>query len=306
MAIFSGAVLIQTSRVIVRDRDLTRSNAALTGANTELSTLNEDLVESNRQLEETRDQLILSEKMASLGNLVAGVAHEVNTPIGAFNSAADTLKRCIERISRAVNSATTAEDVRKDRQYQRAMKVLSETTDTAVVAGKRVTTIVDSLRHFAHLDEAEYQQVDLHASLDSIVTLKAHDLTDRISITKNYGDIPSVTCYASELNQVFMNIFTNAIEAIEGSGGIEIETGCTHDQVVVSFSDTGSGIKPGDLGHIFDPGFTTKGVGVGVGLGLATAYRIIQKHGGRINVASEEGKGSTFSVQIPLVVEGGV
>ncbi len=242
--------------------------------------------------------------MASLGNLVAGVAHEINNPIGAFNSAADTLKRCVERVKEIVNQSGSTEEIRENSQYQRAVQLLNDTTDNAVVAGGRVTRIVESLRNFAHLDEADFQQADLHESLDSLVTLKEHDLGERISVAKSYGVLPLVTCYASELNQVFMNIFSNAVESIEESGEITIRTERRNEEVAISIGDTGSGIPEQDKDRIFDPGFTTKGVGVGVGLGLSTAYRIVQKHGGRIDVESQEGKGSTFVVTVPIVARG--
>jgi signal transduction histidine kinase/ligand-binding sensor domain-containing protein len=300
----SAAVGLQTVRVIRRDRDLRLSNAALTTANTDLETLNQDLTDSNRQLAETRDQLILSEKMASLGNLVAGVAHEVNNPMGAFGSAADTLRRCIDRVGSLIGRASTVDEIRENQQYQRAISLMSDTTDTAVAAGERVTTIVDSLRRFAHLDEAEYQQINLHESLDSIITLKAHDVENRVAINRNYGDIPPVTCYAGELNQALMNVFVNAIESLEGeSGTITFTTSEDNGHVVISVADTGRGIAPEDKGRIFDPGFTTKGVGVGVGLGLSTAFRIIQKHDGRIDVESNAGQGSTFHIRIPKTNE---
>lgn len=289
---FTLAVLVQTTRVVRRDRQLARSNEALTQAN-------EDLTETNRRLEEARDQLVQSEKMASLGHLVAGVAHEVNNPIGAFSSAADTLKRCIERVRSLISDAADVEDVRGDRRYRQAMDLMTQTTDNALVAGERVKTIVDSLRHFAHLDESEYQKVDLREALDSIVTLRAHELAERIVVERSYADIPKVACYASELNQALMNVFVNAIDAIGGEGRIVLSTRTEGDEIVIGISDTGKGIPPDRTDRIFDPGFTTKGVGVGVGLGLATVYRVVEKHRGRIEVDSEVGKGSTFTIYIP-------
>lgn len=224
--------------------------------------------------------------------------------MGAFNSAADTLKRCIERVTEIVDGSRSIDEIRKSRQYQRAVKLLYVITDNAVIAGGRVTRIVESLKKFAHLDEADYQQADLHESLDSIIMLKEHELGDRISIRKSYGDIPLVACYASELNQVFMNVFNNAVESIEDRGEITISTVLADDEVTLSMTDTGKGIPKDNLSRIFDPGFTTKGVGVGVGLGLSTAYRIVQKHGGRIDVNTTEGKGSTFALSIPIRAKG--
>ena len=240
VVLFSIGVTLQTVRVVGRERALHRSNEALQESNSELA-------RSNRELEETRDQLVMSEKMASLGNLVAGVAHEINNPMGAFNSAADTLKRCIERVTEIVDGSRSSDEIRKNRQYQRAVQLLIVITDNAVIAGGRVTRIVESLKKFAHLDEADYQQADLHESLDSIITLKEHELGDRISIRKSYGDIPLVACYASELNQVFMNVFNNAVESIEDRGEITISTVLGKGEVTLSMTDTGKGIPKDNL-----------------------------------------------------------
>ena len=212
------------------------------------------------------------------------------------------LKRCIERVTQIVVQSETGNEIQENVQYQRAVQLMNDTTDNAVVAGSRVTRIVESLKHFAHLDEADYQQTDLHAALDSAVTLREHNLGDRIAVVRPYGDLPLVTCYAAELNQVFMNLFSNAVDSIEREGEITIRTERDGEEVIVSVTDTGEGIPPENLDRIFDPGFTTRGVGVG--LGLSTVYRIVQKHGGRIDVKSRVNEGSTFTIQIPIVAQG--
>ena len=261
----------------------------------------EDLKEILRQLRETQNHLVMQEKMASLGKLVAGVAHEINNPIGAVNSSVDNVDRCIDKILDVLGKGETEEAVKGKGQLAQIVKVLKDNTRNALTAGERIAQVVKSLKAFARLDEAEYQKVDLHEGLDSTLTLQQHELKDRIHVVRTYGEIPEIDCYAGELSQVFMNLLVNAIQAIEGEGTIRIETSADSEYVYVKISDTGKGILPENIDQIFDPGFTTRGSGVGTGLGLSTSYNIVQKHEGEIEVESEVGKGSTFTVRIPMV-----
>ena len=242
----------------------------------------------------------MQEKMASLGNLVAGVAHEFNTPLGALNSAGDVLRRCIARIAGMAWNRPGSETAGGP-DYQKVLRLMERSTQTALKAGGRLSQIVDSMRNFVRLDESDFQQADLHEGLDSILLLREHELGHRITVIRAYGELPAVACYPGELNQVFMNILSNAIEAIEGPGEIRIQTSTEENDVCIAISDTGTGISPEHIDRVFDPGFTAKGVGVGTGLGLATCYRIVQKHKGTIAVSSEVGKGSTFTMRIPIV-----
>jgi signal transduction histidine kinase len=166
-----------------------------------------------------------------------------------------------------------------------------------------MTQIVGNLRKFARLDESEWKSADVREGLDETLALVEHQTKTRIEIKKSYGDVPRVNCYAGPLNQVFMNLIVNAIQAIDGEGSIRIETRLENDEVIVRIADTGAGIRESDIARVFDPGFTTKGVGVGTGLGLSICYRIVQNHGGRLTVSSEEGKGSVFTIAIPLNAE---
>ncbi len=268
---------------------------------TEAKRILEDLGRTNKHLRESQAQLVQSAKMASLGNLVAGVAHEINTPIGAANSAADVSSRCIDRIVDVLDNSETVEAIRENAQFQKALKLLKDNSQVSMAAGERVARIVQSLKNFARLEEADFQEADLHEGLDSTLTLLHHELKNRISVVKEYGEIPLIYCYPNELNQVFINLLGNAIQAIEAQGAIRIETSADQTYVSVKISDTGEGIAPENLGRIFDPGFTTKGVGVGTGLGLSISYNIVQKHNGEIEVESEVGKGSTFTVRVPVV-----
>jgi signal transduction histidine kinase len=157
-----------------------------------------------------------------------------------------------------------------------------------------------SLRKFSRLDEAEIQKADIHEGIDSTLTLVHHELKNKVDVIKEYGDIPPINCYPNQLNQVFMNLIVNAAHAIEGKGHIRIKTFVDRKNLTIEISDTGKGIPPEDLKRIFDPGFTTKGVGVGTGLGLAISYRIVKDHNGKLEVESEVGKGTKLRVVLPI------
>jgi signal transduction histidine kinase len=265
----------------------------------DLDAKNTKLASTVAELRDTQQQLIMREKMASLGELVAGVAHEVNTPVGAIGSSADSAGRCILILDdfvrpRLAGGGTEGERVRK------ALDVLVENNRVITTASHRVAEIVKGLRRFSRLDEAEHQQADLHEGLDSTLALLQHQLKNRIEVVKDYGDIPEIDCYPNQINQVFMNVLVNAAQVIEGQGRITIVTRRDGDCVTVSISDTGRGIAPEHMDRLFDPGFTTKGLGVGTGLGLSISYRIVQAHRGTIAVASEPGKGATFTIRLPI------
>lgn len=259
----------------------------------------EELERSHRELKETQAQLLQTAKLAALGDLVAGVAHEINTPLGAIHSNADLARRASERISAAL--ARDAIGTPDTKTLEHALVALDAATSTTLTASNRIAAIIGSLRSFARLDEAERKKADLHEGLESTLTLLQHKLQERIQIVRRYGELPQILCYPNRLNQVFMNLLTNAIHAIEGHGTITITTRVERERVFVELADTGSGIPAEHLDKIFDPGFTTKGSGVGTGLGLAISFRIIQEHEGTITVASELGNGTVFTVGLPIV-----
>lgn len=275
--------------------------ARLRSANEELEEKNRDLEEAMRQLRETQQQLVLREKMASLGNLVAGVAHEINNPVGAVSSAADTSGRSLEIVRRLLSEGKSVEDLRENKRFQTALDILQDNNAITVTASQRITEIVKSLKNFARLDESEFQEADLHEGLDSTLTLLHHEIKNRIEVVKDYGDdVPRVQCYPNQLNQVFMNLLSNSSQAIGESGVITVRTRRDGDNVTVDIIDTGRGIDEEHLPHIFDPGFTTKGVGVGTGLGLSISYNIVRKHNGSIEARSVRGKGTTMSIRLPI------
>ena len=267
-------------------------------ADAEVRTYASQLESTNRELRDTQAALVQSEKMASLGALVAGVAHEINTPVGSINSNSDVMIRALDKLRTTLQNAPS--EVKDNADLKRTLEVLGGIGKVNKTACERIVKIVRSLRNFARLDEAERKMADLHEGLESTLTLVHHETKNRIEVVRDFGDIPEIECFPDQLNQVFMNILVNAAHAIEGKGKITITTRSNAGSVTLTFSDTGKGISPENLVKIFDPGFTTKGVGVGSGLGLAICYRIVKEHGGRIEVQSELGRGSTFTIALPV------
>jgi two-component system NtrC family sensor kinase len=269
------------------------------------------------ELQQTQMHLIQSEKMAVLGQFVAGIAHEVNTPLGTMVSNNATLKVCIDRLKQLAPAERTNDSVGSAGP---SAKQLFESVDNLLslnkLASTRIQDIVKNLRNFARLDESELKTVDLHEGIESTILLIQSSMDRRIRIRREYSpDLPLIQCYPGLLNQVFMNLLVNAIHAIQDAGGppehsvpgngredaITIRTRYVPDTdaLIVDISDTGKGIAPENLTKVFDPGFTTKGVGVGTGLGLALCYRIVEKHRGHISVKSVVNAGTTFTVEIP-------
>jgi signal transduction histidine kinase len=261
---------------------------------------NEELKATLEQLTKTQSQLIQAEKMAAIGNLAAGIAHEVNSPMGAVHSAADVQARCITKLNEMLEKSKTIDDIKGNPEFEKLFAMLSENSQLTITASERISKIIKSLRNFARLDEAEFQKADIHDGIDSTLTLVHHELKNKVEVVKEYGQIPEINCYPNQLNQVFMNLFVNAAHAIEENGVLKIRTYKDNQKVYVEISDTGRGIPPENLEKIFDPGFTTKRRGEGTGLGLSISRKIIEKHDGEIFVKSEVGKGTTFTVVLPI------
>jgi signal transduction histidine kinase len=237
--------------------------------------------------------------MASLGSLVAGIAHEINTPVGAIASMHDTLVRALRKLEATLNEEHPGV-VASSASLQSALKLVQEANRVIESGTQRVTEIVRRLRSFARLDQAELKKADIHEGLEDTLALIHHELKHSIVVKRDYGVVPPISCYPGRLNQVFLNLLNNARQAIRGKGEIGIRTEVRDQRVEIAVSDTGAGIAPENLRKIFDPGFTTKGVGVGTGLGLSICYQILRDHRGEIRVESEPGKGSTFTVVLPM------
>lgn len=291
-------------RVRERTAELTAVNAAL-----ESEKLMQDTL--IRKLAEAHSQLLQSEKLASIGELAAGVAHEINNPVGFVNSNLGVLQRyvgdllamlssyekCEDEMSADTRSALDEMKRQIDIDYLRIdiEKLLSES-----MAGMlRVKRIVQDLTDFSHAEESEIQWSNLEQGLDSTLNIIWQEISSKAEVVKEYAGIPKVECMPAQINQVFMNLLRNAMQAIETEGRITIRTGQNGEDIWVEVEDNGKGIKPEHMGHIFDPFFTTKPAGTGTGLGLSVSYSIVKKHGGRIEVKSSPGTGSVFRVVIP-------
>jgi two-component system NtrC family sensor kinase len=276
----------------------------------QLRVANEELATAYRDLQATQMQLIQREKMASVGQLVAGVAHELNNPIGFVSSNVTTLEEFVKRLRamlevyRAVPLATAdrerVEGHWASLKVDYALKYLDSMILGIKEGAERTRKIVRDLRVFARSDDDVWQPVDLHEEIESSLTLLNHLLKDRVTVRRKFGELPSVECIRSQIDQVFLNLLANAAQAITGQGEITIETRHEDGTAVVSIADSGPGIAPDVLGRVFDPFFTTKPVGEGTGLGLSISYEIVKKHRGEVSAASPPGGGAIFTVRLPL------
>ncbi len=248
---------------------------------------NEELEKTLEELKETQLQLINSEKLASLGQLVAGVAHEINTPLAAINANNGMSAKFLEKMS---------EDKDHFEQFFDAIKDINKIDKEAI---KRISQIVQSLKKFVRLDESDLQFADINGELDLTLELIKHETKGKIEIEKVYSNIPNIKCYPNMLNQVFMNLLINACHSMPEGGKITIKTNFENHNLVVKIKDTGSGIDESIKDRLFIAGTTTKKVGIGTGLGLAISKKIIEKHHGQITFESESGKGTEFTVVIP-------
>ncbi|MBD3266990.1 GHKL domain-containing protein, partial [bacterium] len=270
------------------------------------------LIKNYAILRDTQTQLIQSEKMASLGQLVAGVAHEINNPINFISSNIQPLKEYLtgyKKIAEALFSIKTAnldelkeqiqiirEEYDLDFAEEDANKLIASFED----GSGRIAKIVADLRLYSRADQDYFSHFQLHESIDSSLTILYNRYKDRIEIQKDYGEIPTVKCSPSKINQVFMNLISNAIDAIESGGNIWLATKQEKNYIIITIRDDGNGIPKDIQSKIFDPFFTTKPVGSGTGLGLSIVHGIIEQHGGTITVESEVGKGTTFTVKLPI------
>lgn len=263
-----------------------------------------------QKLEQAQHQLLQSEKMASIGSLAAGVAHEINNPIGFVSSNLYSLKGYVSDLLAVINQFKSVgldlEKLEQALQYcnevdldflqNDVIQLLDESQDGIA----RVRRIVQDLKDFSHVDHGEWVVTELHKGLESTLNMVNNELKYKAVVERNYGTIPEINCLASQINQIFMNLLVNAAHAIEKDGKIVINTWADHENVYVGISDNGCGIPQENLSRIFDPFYTTKPVGKGTGLGLSLSYGIVKKHGGRIDVQSKVGIGTTFTVVLPI------
>jgi len=303
---------VETRATIVTIHDSTERKKAAE----ELTRKNLRLNEALAALKRSQAKVLHQEKMASIGQLAAGVAHEINNPIGFINSNLSTLGKYLSRLSGflAVQSECIAagappEQVESVHQEQARLKIdyivkdLEDLIRESLEGAERVRSIVADLKSFSRVDESEYKQADLNECLRSTINIVWNEIKYKATLKKEFGEIPRTRCYPQQMNQVFMNLLVNAAHAIEQQGSITVRSWEEDGYVCVSVADTGQGIPEANLNRIFEPFFTTKEVGKGTGLGLSITYDIVKKHHGEITVRSEPGKWTEFTVRIPVVEE---
>lgn len=266
-----------------------------------------------KEIQRTQTQLLQSEKMASIGSLAAGVAHEINNPVGYISSNIRSLKNYITDLFTIIEQYEKLEtklpdelldeirskksDMELDYIRNDILELVSESEEGV----NRVKRIVQDLKDFSHVDEAEWQWANIHSGINSTLNIVHNETKYTTEIIKDYGDIPYIECIISQLNQVFMNLIVNSAHAIDGKGTITIKTDMLdNDHIRICFTDTGRGISKDNLKRIFDPFFTTKPVGKGTGLGLPLSFGIIEKHHGKIDVESKIGVGTKANIILPV------
>ena len=308
---------------LLRTEQIKSLNQELQKAVDEVRDKNIELVGTLARLKETQSQMLQSEKMASIGQLAAGVAHEINNPVGFVSSNLKTLSDYQQNIGQIISDyrqfveeIAAVEDSDRDRAgietLQSRIKNRESDLDIAYILEDipglihesrdgldRIKKIVLDLKDFSHPGEDVLKMVDINRNLDSTLNIVSNELKYKATITRDYGDLPQVKCYPQQLNQVFMNLLVNAAQAIEKQGEIRIMTRQIGPDVEITISDSGQGIAAENLSRIFDPFFTTKEVGKGTGLGLNVTYNIVKKHHGTIDVASAPDQGAAFTIRIP-------
>jgi len=281
---------------------------------TELFKMNEKLQQAYAELQQSQAQIFQQEKMASIGQLAAGVAHEINNPMGFISSNLSTMGQYMEKINSFEAAMIEAVQGKGDEELLASMKDLRKKSkidfiledvrsllDESRDGAERVRRIVQDLKSFSHVDEAECKPVSINECLDTTLNMLRNEIKYVADVEWEFDpDLPMLLCFPQQINQVFMNVLVNSAHAIEGHGLIKIKTLRESDDIVVRISDTGKGIAPENLTRIFEPFFTTKEVDKGTGLGLSISYDIIKKHGGLMTVESEVGVGTTFTVRLPL------
>ncbi|KAF1053756.1 MAG: Signal transduction histidine-protein kinase AtoS [Stenotrophomonas maltophilia] len=271
-------------------------------------------------LKESQAQLVQSEKMASLGQMVAGVAHELNTPLGYVSNnvglireqivpllqlaeAQGALADCLNDPScdeaRLEAALQVAEQARRDASLDYLLADLDQLFGDTTYGLEQISELVGGLKNFSRLDRAMSEEVDLNECVKSALLIARNSIKDKAEIVRQLGELPRIACAPSQINQVLLNLFTNAAQAMEKVGHIHVKTWADDSTVFISVQDNGKGMPPEVMSRIFDPFFTTKPPGQGTGLGLSISYRIVQEHGGSIRVASEVGRGTRFLISLP-------
>lgn len=263
--------------------------------------------ELEEQLNQANKQLLQSEKLAAIGQLAAGVAHEINNPVGYIHSNLKTLGNYLLDLFGVLDSIDQVESLdilkarRDEAEYGFLKTDIHDLLSESLEGIARIEKIIASLKDFSHQDDDDdFKLDDLHRGIESTLNVVSNELKYRAKVDLKLGDVPLIECNLSQINQVIMNLLVNAAHAMENFGQIEIRTGATESQAWMEVEDDGAGIEPDHLEHLFDPFFTTKPVGKGTGLGLALSKSIIDKHGGSIEVRSNPGQGTCFRICLPI------
>jgi len=268
--------------------------------NRQLDQKNAELLRLFKELQEKESQLVHSEKMASLGQLVAGISHELNNPISFIYANSQALNEYISGMEQLWLELKLQENAPASMAFQSIIAELRSIIADTINGSRSVKDLVLHLKNFSRLDQAEWKEAHVVVGLESSLRILQHQTHDGIEIIRDYQDDPAIYCNPGQLNQVFLNLLSNAVQAIPSKGIIKIRTRTVGDKLEIRIEDTGTGIPAEIRSKIFDPFFTTKDISKGTGLGLTISFAIIQKHNGTINVESEEGKGSCFTIQLPL------
>ena len=301
-------IQLTLERAVERRNLLTRSRQY----KRDLEQRNRELEEGKRELQRLQAQIVHNEKMASLGKLTAGIAHELNNPVGFVYGNLDLIRERLAGLFRLLfyydytplpaSAAVEVDTIKREINYADAKNEFEEIIGDCLEGAERIREIVQNLRTFSRLDEAKVSFINVHEGINSSIRmLSRYFSTENVSLVREFGELPNIEANAGQLNQVWMNLLVNAAQALADLGGeVRIKTELASDRILVHVSDTGNGIPKADLGRIFDPFFTSKPVGEGSGLGLSISFGIVERHGGHISVESEPGKGATFTVSLPL------
>ncbi len=305
----------QTQFAVISFLDISR----LKKAEAEIRESHEQLRATNEELSRHKDQIVQSEKLASIGQLAAGVAHEINNPIGFVTSNLGTVQDYLDSLTRILNLYAERDDLdpsdttavaektaeiaaaKEEEDLDFICEDLGNVVAESLSGVGRVAEIVQNLKSFAREDTAQVAAYDVNEGMESMIKMAWNELKYTCTVEREFGDVPPIACHAGRINQVIMNMLVNAAQAMPEKGGtITVGTALTEDEVIITIADTGSGMPPDVLSRIFDPFYTTKEVGSGTGLGLSISHGIVEEHGGRIEVESVPGESTTFYICLPL------
>ena len=286
-----------------KSRELYLSNVQLKKNHAKIEKRNQQLQQTLATLQKTQSQLVQSSKMASIGQLAAGIAHEINNPMSFIQSNTITIKKYMAILVQTIDHYKQQSSVamtNEDKQLTFILSDVDSLIEETCEGIQRVTDIVLNLKNFSRIDSADFELVNINESLDTTLKVIGHQIKYDVEIVKNYGDIPDIYCLSGQINQVLMNLIVNAVQAIEHDHGkIILTTEKMNEHIKITIADNGAGINDQNLDQLFDPFFTTKPVGVGTGLGLSISYDIVKQHAGSIEVKSTLDQGTAFMITLP-------